>query len=84
VPSIALRAAQLSDAPALYEISRGFQASGALLTRDRGYFAAHIAEFVVAELNGQVVGCVGIDDLPPEGARRLVPARGSMERRPTP
>jgi N-acetylglutamate synthase-like GNAT family acetyltransferase len=48
-----------ADVDRICEISRPFMASGALIVRERAFFADHITEFHVVETGRDVVACVG-------------------------
>ncbi|WP_216677199.1 GNAT family N-acetyltransferase [Streptomyces sp. MNP-20] len=70
-PPHAVRTARQEDAPALAELSRPFVRSGALRERPVELYAAHAADFLVAEAaDGTLVGCVGLR------THRAAPAEG--------
>ncbi|WP_435865082.1 GNAT family N-acetyltransferase [Streptomyces spectabilis] len=73
VPTHCVRTARREDAPALAELSRPFVRSGALRERPVSLYAAHAADFLVAEAaDGAFAGCVGLR------AHRSAPAAGDV------
>ncbi|WP_408994979.1 GNAT family N-acetyltransferase [Streptomyces europaeiscabiei] len=61
VPTRSVRTARREDAAALAELSRPFVSSGALRRRPQSLYAAHAADFLVAESpEGTLDGCVGL------------------------
>ncbi len=60
-PSLPLvRAAFTSDAPYLHRLSQAFVASGLLRPRSAQTFSAQTADFLTAEWEGEIIGCVGL------------------------
>ena len=55
-----IRAARPVDTDGLYRLSQEFVATGALRNRSRSSFDKAIEDFIVAELEGRIIGCVGV------------------------
>lgn len=60
------RSATLDDVEALYHLIEDYAARGIMLPRSREALARHIASFVVAEVEGVIVGCGSLFKLGPE------------------
>nr|WP_234334331.1 GNAT family N-acetyltransferase [Streptomyces sp. NRRL B-1347] len=70
-PAHSVRTARREDAAALAALSRPFVRSGALRERPVSLYAAHAADFLVAEAaDGALAGCVGLR------AHRAAPGAG--------
>ncbi|HSJ07074.1 MAG TPA: GNAT family N-acetyltransferase [Longimicrobiales bacterium] len=65
-PAATLRPAAHTDAPALHALLDAFVASGALLPRSRQDVVRDIGEYIVAVVDGQVVGSVAVRRRAPE------------------
>ena len=59
------RRANLHDAHAIRALIDRYVADGTLLPRTESYIAAHADHFVVAEHDGDVIGCVHLDEYSP-------------------
>jgi amino-acid N-acetyltransferase len=55
-----IRSALPSDTEGLYRLSQGLVATGALRNRSRLMFDKAIEDFIAAELDGRIIGCVGV------------------------
>ncbi len=55
--SVVIREALVGDVPAMAEIINAFAAQQLMLPRSQFQFYQHVRDFVVAELNGEVLGC---------------------------
>ena len=62
---ITTRQATPRDAAAISALVAHYVPAGTLLPRDEAFVAAHAADFIVAERDGRVVGCVHLDDYAP-------------------
>ncbi|WP_128656809.1 N-acetyltransferase [Paenibacillus sp. 598K] len=51
------RKATLEDVDSLYELIKGYAEKGIMLPRSREVLARQIDSFVVAEIDGEIVGC---------------------------
>jgi amino-acid N-acetyltransferase len=60
-----IRRARASDAANVSLLIRQHVASGALLPRDPDFIAEHALDFLVATVDGRVVGCVHLDEYSP-------------------
>ena len=60
VISVTVRRAGSDDVDSVYELSLPFMNNGALIERDRGFYAAHIDEFFVIAAEGRIAACVGV------------------------
>lgn len=60
-----IRRAQASDAAAMAALIEQYVASGTLLPRTPEFCAERAFEFLVAETDGRVVGCVHLDEYSP-------------------
>jgi amino-acid N-acetyltransferase len=60
---IVLRQATLADAAAIHDLIAAHMAEGYLLPRSLGEITVHARRFVVAEVAGEVVGCVDLAPL---------------------
>ncbi|MGI6376582.1 MAG: N-acetyltransferase [Anaerolineae bacterium] len=54
---VEIRAATVQDVPRMANIINGFAAHGIMLPRSHYQFYQHIQQFVVAEAQGEVIGC---------------------------
>lgn len=63
--SVMLRTASPSDAPAIHELVTSNLETGHLLPRSLDEIQEHIPRFIVAERDGQVVGCAELARLSP-------------------
>lgn len=59
------RRARPEDAPAIKALIDLYVPDGTLLPRTEDFIASYAHDFIVAEENGQVVGCVHLDDYAP-------------------
>ncbi|MER8158252.1 GNAT family N-acetyltransferase [Streptomyces sp. NPDC094472] len=73
-PTSRVRGARPEDAAALAELSRPFVRSGALRERPVSRYATRAADFLVAEADGTVEGCVGLRVHPAEPGEGRGPA----------
>lgn len=64
--TIACRKARPEDVEALYVLIQGYADQGIMLPRSREALARHIDSFIVAEIDGEVVGCGSLFQLGPE------------------
>jgi amino-acid N-acetyltransferase len=55
--SITFRTARVADGQAIYELVNAYAQRGAMLPRSRSAVYQNIRDFVVAEEEGQIVGC---------------------------
>jgi amino-acid N-acetyltransferase len=62
---VRLRNAAESDVPSLLALINGYAERGLLLSRTESSLRARLADFTVAELDGQVAGCAALTDLGP-------------------
>ena len=60
-----LRAATAADVPALLALINGYAERGLLLRRSEESLREKLADFVVAERDGRVVGCAALTELGP-------------------
>lgn len=60
-----LRSAVESDVPALLALINGYAERGLLLSRTEASVRARLADFTVAEVDGQVAGCAALTELGP-------------------
>ena len=60
-----LRNAAESDVPSLLALINGYAERGLLLSRTEASLRARLADFTVAEVDGQVAGCAALTDLGP-------------------
>ena len=60
-----VRRATERDAVTIRELIDCYVESGTLLPRSEEFLTAHAHEFLVAEVDGQVVGCVHLDEYSP-------------------
>jgi amino-acid N-acetyltransferase len=60
---IIIRAATAADAPAIHALVAAHQAEGHLLPRDRADIEAHLAHFVVGQVDGALKGCAELAPL---------------------
>jgi len=63
--AITTRLARPSDARAIHDLIQLYVPSGELLPRGEDFVALRAHEFVVAERDGQVVGCAHLDEYAP-------------------
>ena len=63
--SVTVRRARPSDATAIATLIRQHVAAGTLLPRTPEFVAEHALDFVVATVDGVVVGCVHLDEYAP-------------------
>ncbi len=61
-----IRPARSEDVPAMAELINGYAAQNLMLPRSEAQLLRHLSDFVVAEAEGQVVGCVGLARLSPD------------------
>jgi amino-acid N-acetyltransferase len=64
-PAVRLRKAVLADVPALLDIINGYARRGQLLSRTEASLRERLADFIVAEVEGQVVGGAALTELGP-------------------
>jgi len=57
VEAVSIRAATVHDVPRMAAIINGFAAKGIMLPRSHYQFYQHIQQFIVAEAEGEVIGC---------------------------
>jgi amino-acid N-acetyltransferase len=62
---VRLRSAVESDVPALLALINGYAERGLLLSRTEASVRARLADFTVAEVDGQLAGCAALTDLGP-------------------
>jgi amino-acid N-acetyltransferase len=62
---VRLRSAVESDVPALLALINGYAERGLLLSRTEASVRARLADFTVAEVDGQVAGCAALTELGP-------------------
>ena len=60
------RKAAADDVEVLYHLIEGYAMKGIMLPRSREALARHIDSFVVAEVDGEIVGCGSLFQLGPE------------------
>ena len=60
-----VRPARDADVPALRDLINGYAERGLLLRRTEESLRAHLDDFVVAELDGRLVGCAALSGLGP-------------------
>jgi amino-acid N-acetyltransferase len=60
-----IRRARASDAATVSSLIRQHVASGTLLPREPDFIAEHALDFLVATVDGRVVGCVHLDEYSP-------------------
>ncbi|MFG1999006.1 GNAT family N-acetyltransferase [Spirillospora sp. NPDC048911] len=60
VVDVRFRRATAADLDGMYELSRPFMESGALITRDRGFFGERAEEFFVLAVGETLAGCAGL------------------------
>ena len=60
-----LRKAVVADVPALLGIVNGYAARGLLLPRTEASLRERLADFTVADVDGEVVGCAALTELGP-------------------
>ena len=60
-----IRAATPNDAVAIRRLIQQYVADGTLLPRTDSFIALHAEHFLVAEEEGQVIGCVHLDEYAP-------------------
>lgn len=60
------RSATLDDVEALFHLIEDYASKGIMLPRSREALARHIGSFVVAEVDGEIVGCGSLFQLGPE------------------
>lgn len=58
--SVLFRAATPADMDAIYQMSCPFMADGFLLERDLRLFYDNVSEFEIADIDGEIAGCLGI------------------------
>lgn len=63
--SVRVRRALPSDAHAIRLLIDAYVADGTLLPRSEAFISAQASDFLVAEENGHVVGCVHLDEYAP-------------------
>lgn len=75
-----IRRARPSDVAAIEALIQLYVATGTLLPRSAAFIAEHAADFLVAEADGRVVGCVHLDEYAPSLAevRSLAVAPGAQ------
>jgi len=64
-PAITTRGATIADAPVIEALINRYVPSGTLLPRTRAFIETHARDFIVAVANGDVVGCVHLDEYAP-------------------
>lgn len=64
-PVARLRKAGEADIPALLALINGYAERGQLLSRTEASLRARLADFTVAEVDGQVAGCAALTELGP-------------------
>lgn len=60
-----IRRAHLNDAAAIRRLIELYVGDGTLLPRDESFIVAHAEHFLVADEDGQIVGCVHLDEYAP-------------------
>ena len=60
-----IRRAHSNDAPAIRALIDRFTADGTLLPRTEAFIAQHCDHYLVAEIEGRVVGCVHLEEYAP-------------------
>lgn len=60
-----LRRARPGDVPAVLALINGYADRGLLLSRTEASLRARLADFTVAEVDGELVGCAALTDLGP-------------------
>jgi amino-acid N-acetyltransferase len=63
--AVTTRRATTDDAPTIKRLIDLYVPSGTLLPRTEEFIALHVADFLVAERDGVVVGCVHLDEYAP-------------------
>lgn len=58
--SVLFRPATPDDVEAIYQMSRPFMVDGFLIERDLRFFCDNVGEFEVADIDGEIAGCVAI------------------------
>lgn len=58
--AMSVRRARMTDVDKIFQLVEYWSAAGEILPRDRDNIIHHIQNFVVAELDGQVVGCASL------------------------
>ncbi|MDQ3998391.1 MAG: GNAT family N-acetyltransferase [Gemmatimonadota bacterium] len=77
-----IRRARASDAPAISSLIHQHVASGTLLPRAPEFVAEHAIDFLVATVDGRVVGCVHLDEYSPSLAEvRSIVVDAAYQRR---
>ena len=62
---LAIRRARVDDAEDVAALIAGYVSSGTLLPRSAEYVIAHAADFLVADREGRIVGCVNLEEYSP-------------------
>ncbi|GAA2601674.1 GNAT family N-acetyltransferase [Actinomadura fulvescens] len=60
IVDVRFRPASADDVDGVFELSRPFMKSGALITRERGFFDERAEEFFVLDVGGVLAGCAGL------------------------
>lgn len=63
---VVIRPAQRQDVPAMAELINGYAAQGLMLPRSEEQITRYLPDFVVAELDGAIVGCAALARLSPD------------------